>query len=96
MAFGVLAQNKQADALLLELENTKPQKVRIQLMHEILYEINGINIQEKIDYSKKILDLSKKQHDKVLESIVTSELAYILAIYKGANLLQAKELSYHA
>ena len=63
-------------------------------MNKILYEVNTLSPQDRIDYSKKILDLSKKQNDKVLESVITAELGYLLAYY--GNDLQGLELVYSA
>ena len=90
----VFAQNKETDLILKELSQADTDISRVRLMNKILYETNALSQQERIDYSKKILDLSKKQHNKVLESIIIAELGYILAI--NGNKLQGSELGFIA
>lgn len=86
--------NKTADSILTEISNAKSDTSRVSLMNKILYTTNSLSQQERIDYSKKILYLAKKQHDRVLESIITAELGYIIAI-NGNNLL-GSELAFSA
>jgi tetratricopeptide (TPR) repeat protein len=88
------AQNKTADSLLAEINKAKTDTARIRLMNNIIYEIYSLTQQERIDYSKKILDLSRKNDDKILESVITAELGYIMAI--NGNTLQGTELVYSA
>ncbi len=88
------AQNSSADSLLSEMAKAKSDTIRVQFMNEILYNTNSLSQQDRIDYSKKILDLSQKQKDKILESIITAELGYILAI--NGNILQGSELAFNA
>ena len=88
------AQNKSADSLLIELAKQKTDTSRVWLMNDILYYTNSLSQQDRIVYSKKILDLAKKQNDKILESIITAELGYILAI--NGNKLQGSELAFNA
>jgi hypothetical protein len=64
-AYNCSGQNKTADSLLLKLSKAKSDSNRIGYMNKILYEVNALSPQDRIDYSKKILDLSKKQNDKV-------------------------------
>ena len=90
----LLAQNNRADSLLSEMAKAKADTSRVGLMNEILYKTNSLSQQDRIDYSKKILDLAKKQNDKILESIITAELGYILAI--NGNKLQGSELAFNA
>ena len=90
----VYAQNKIADSLLIEIANAKADTSRLWLMNKILYQTNSLSQQDRILYSKKILDLAKKQNDKILESIITAELGYILAI--NGNKLQGSELAFNA
>jgi hypothetical protein len=87
-----IAQNRVADALLTELSTAIADSSRIRLMNDILYRINDLTQQERIDYSKKILTLSKKQNLKILESVITAELGYIIAI--NGNNLQGSELAF--
>ena len=90
----LLAQNNRADSLLSEMAKAKADTSRVGIMNEILYKTNSLSQQDRIDYSKKILDLAKKQNDKILESIITAELGYILAI--NGNKLQGSELAFNA
>lgn len=87
-------QNKTADSLCTLLATAKDDKMRIDYMYKIIYELNDFTQQDRIDYSKKILDLAKNQKNKVLESVLTAELGYLLA-YNG-NKLQGTELVYSA
>ena len=88
------AQNKAADTILTELSKADKNSSRLRLMNEILYEINDLTQQERIDYSKKILDFAKKHNDKILESVITAEMGYIIAI--NGNNLQGSELAFSA
>ena len=90
----VFAQNKSADSLLIEMTNAKADTSRERFLIEILYKTNSLSQLDRITYSKKILDLAKKQNDKILESIITAELGYILAI--NGNILQGSELAFSA
>ena len=90
----VFAQNKIADSLLIEIAKAKADTSRVWLMNEILYKTNSLSQNDRIVYSKKILDLAVKQKDKILESIITAELGYILAI--NGNKLQGSELAFNA
>ena len=90
----VFAQNKIADSLLIEIAKAKADTSRVWLMNEILYKTNSLSQNDRIVYSKKILDLAVKQNDKILESIITAELGYILAI--NGNKLQGSELAFNA
>ncbi len=90
----VFAQNKIADSLLIELANANSDTSRVWLMNKIIYSTNSLSQQDRIVYSKKILDLAIKQNDKILESIITAELGYILAI--NGNKLQGSELAFNA
>ena len=92
LAYNSEAQNKEADVILNELSKADTDSSRVRLMNKILYETNALSQQERIDYSKKILDLAKKQHNSVLESIIIAELGYILAI--NGNNLQGSELAF--
>lgn len=90
----VFATNKSADSILTEIAKTKTDTSRVWLMNEILYQTNSLSQQDRIVYSKKILDLAIKQNDKILESIISAELGYILAI--NGNKLQGSELAFDA
>lgn len=90
----VYAQNKIADSLLIEIANAKADTSRVRLIGEILYKTNSLSQNDRIAYSKKILDLAVKQNEKILESIITAELGYILAI--NGNKLQGSELAFNA
>ncbi len=81
-----LAQNKEADIMLKELSKASTDSSRVGLMNKILYQTNSLTQQERIDYSKKILDLARKHHDRILESVITAELGYLISI-NGNNLL---------
>ncbi|MBK6774578.1 MAG: hypothetical protein IPG74_01585 [Flavobacteriales bacterium] len=50
--------------------------------------------EQRITYTKAILDLSKKRGDHVLESVTTAELGYLL-VFSGNSLL-GTELAYTA
>jgi hypothetical protein len=63
------AQNNSADSILNEMGKVKTDSSHIRLMNEIIYNTNSLSQQERKDYSKKILDLAKKQNDTVLESV---------------------------
>ncbi len=94
LASGSEAQNKAADAFLNELSKAEADSSRIGFMNKILYVTNDLTQQERIDYSKKILDIAKKQNDKVLESVITAEMGYIIAI--NGNTLEGAELAFSA
>ncbi len=81
-----LAQNNEADIILTELGKATTDSSRVGLMNKILYQTNSLSQQERIDYSKKILDLARKHHTKVLESVIIAELGYLVAI-NGNNFL---------
>lgn len=60
----------------------------------MLYEVHSLSQQERIDYAKAILDQSKAQGDKVMESVALAELGYLLAF--NGDLLQGAEIIYSA
>ncbi len=86
------AQNKTADSIFFRLQENKTDTGRIGLMNQILYYVYELTQEERIDYSKKILNFSRKDNDKVLESVIRAELGYILAI--NGNALEGTELAY--
>jgi len=93
-AYSSSGQNTRADSLLNIMRVTKSDSSRIRLMNDILYKIPELTQPERIDYSKKIRALSKKLGDKILESEITAEMGYIIAI-NGNNLL-GSELAFEA
>jgi len=88
------AQNKTADSLLLQLSKAKNDSSRIGIMDKIIYDINDLTQSERINYSEKILELAKKKHDKILESVITAEMGYLVAI--NGNTLQGSEMGFNA
>jgi predicted nucleic acid-binding Zn ribbon protein len=93
-SFLTFSQSKKADAILNQISNVKTDSIRCKLTLQLLLYTGDLNQQDKINYSKKILNLAKEKEDKVLESIITSSLAYILL--NNGKSLQATELCYHA
>ena len=88
------AQNTHADSLLAEMGKAKNDSIRVRLMNTIIYRTPGMSQQNRIDYSKKILNLAKSNNDKILEAIITAEIGYILAI--NGNSLEGAELCFRA
>jgi len=93
-SFSATAQNPMADSIFQVLVQTKEESPRIDLMNEIIYKVPTLTQQQRIDYTKAMLDLAKKQSDKVLESVTTAELGYLLS-FNGSK-LQGTELTYAA
>ncbi len=88
------SQSKKADAILNEISKVTADSLRCKLTLQLLLYTSELTQQDKINYSKKILTISREKKDKVLESIITSSLAYIFLI--NGNSLQATELCYQA
>ena len=88
------AQNTHADSLLVEMGKAKNDSIRVRLMNTIIYKTPDMSQQNRIDYSKKILNLAKSNNDKILEAIITAEIGYILAI--NGNSLEGAELCFRA
>ena len=92
--FKLSAQNPTAEKHFTNLSKANDDATRIKYLYKIIYETNSLSQQDRIDYSKKILDLSKKQDNKVMESIATAELGYLLAYNNMGP--QGTELAYNA
>lgn len=88
------SQSKKADAILNEISSVTTDSIRCKLTLKLLLYTSELTQQDKINYSKKILKISKEKDDKVLESIITASLAYIFL--SNGNSLQATELCYQA
>ena len=88
------AQNPTADSLMTEMGRTEGDSARIDVMNRIIYEVPTLTQEQRITYTKAILDLSKKRGDHVLESVTTAELGYLL-VFSGNSLL-GTELAYTA
>lgn len=89
----VFAQNAKADSIVNTIINSET-NARLRLVRYLLYDINELTQQNRIDYAKKVLDFARKEKDRILESLITAELGYILAI--NGNSLQGAELAYTA
>ncbi|RPI65973.1 MAG: hypothetical protein EHM43_12015, partial [Ignavibacteriae bacterium] len=88
------AQNPTADSLMVEMGRVEGDSARIDVMNRIIYEVPTLTPEQRITYTKAILDLSKKRGDHVLESVTTAELGYLL-VFSGNSLL-GTELAYTA
>lgn len=88
------AQNPTAEKYFKELSKAKDDSTRVQFLYKILYDTYSLSQQQRIDYSKKILDLSKKQDNKVMESIAMAEFGYLLAYNSMGS--QGTELAFNA
>ncbi|MBK7679881.1 MAG: hypothetical protein IPJ29_10845 [Chitinophagaceae bacterium] len=89
----VFAQNPKADSIVNAIINSET-NARLRLVGYLLYDINELTQQSRVDYAKKVLDFARKEKDRILESLITAELGYILAI--NGNSLQGAELAYTA
>lgn len=87
------AQNPKADSVVNAITNSET-NARLRLVGYLLYDINELTQQSRIDYAKKVLDFARKEKDRILESLITAELGYILAI--NGSSLQGAELAYAA
>ncbi len=88
------AQNPTADSLMIQMGRVQGDGARIDVMNRIIYEVPTLTPEQRITYTKAILDLSKKRGDHVLESVTTAELGYLL-VFSGNSLL-GTELAYTA
>lgn len=99
LSFGIVvfashAQNPQADSLLAEMRKAEEPSGRISLLYKLLYEEPTLTQQQRIHYAKAILDQSKAQQDKVMESVALAELGYLLVF--NSDPLQGAEMVHDA
>jgi signal transduction histidine kinase len=67
------------DSLLRTLFITKSPAARIRTVYDIILLDNGeLDPAQALYYHHKILDLAKKNHDQIVEAVITGELGYTL------------------